>query len=70
MRWAISEAPLAVEPLIVALKDLVYYYVRIDAAAALGKLKDPRAAEPLIVSLKDPDRLAQLVLASCARRET
>jgi hypothetical protein len=44
----------AVEPLIAALKD-PDSNVRVMAADALGKIKDPRAVEPLIAALKDSD---------------
>lgn len=43
----------SVEPLIVALKKDVDWFVRGKAGGALVKLKDPRAIEPLIAALKD-----------------
>mgnify|MGYP001578381448 CR=1 FL=1 len=42
----------AVEPLILVLKDRDTD-VRVNAAGALGKIKDPRAIKPLIEALKD-----------------
>lgn len=42
----------AVEPLIQVLKD-EHWEVRLKAAEALGKIKDPKAVEPLIQALKD-----------------
>jgi HEAT repeat protein len=44
-----------VDNLIEKLKDKDYYYIRRDAAEALGQMKDARAVEPLIAALKDED---------------
>lgn len=44
-----------IEGLVRALGYKEDYYVRMDAARALGKIGDPRAVEPLIAALKDEE---------------
>jgi HEAT repeat protein len=52
--WEKSDAAKSLVPkLIEALRD-ENPWVRLSAAEALGKIKDPRAVEPLIAALKDP----------------
>jgi len=52
----------AVEPLIAALKDQDPL-VRIQAADALGQIKDVRAVEPLIGALKDRNPIVRMQIA-------
>lgn len=67
-RWwkAVELGPVAVEPLVVALKGSVTYvrqgsdkYVRREAAEALGKIGDARAVESLIAALERSDSEVQ-----------
>jgi HEAT repeat protein len=53
-----SIGALAVEPLIVALKD-ANWDVRRQAAEALGQIGDARAVEPLIAALKDANEMVR-----------
>jgi len=57
----ISEAgdPRAVEPLIIALNDRDFF-VRTEAARALGRIGDPRAVEPLIIALNDKELVVRI----------
>jgi HEAT repeat protein len=51
----------AVEPLIVALKDLnLDSYVRVASAVGLGNIASDKAVEPLIVALADTDRYVRI----------
>jgi PTS system nitrogen regulatory IIA component len=55
-RVAESRAPRRLDSLMTALRQPRDSAVRARAAAALGKLGDPRAVQPLIVAARDPDR--------------
>ena len=56
-----------VEGLIEALRHEDNYYVRIDAAKALGEIGDKRAVEPLIQALKDEKPEVRLAAVSALR---
>lgn len=58
--------PLALEPLIAALKDT--YYVRREAAKALGLLRDTRAVKPLVSALNDEEHLVREAAATALGR--
>jgi HEAT repeat protein len=57
----------AVEPLVVALRDL-NWRVRISAAEALGQIGDARALEPLIAALKDQNAFVRTSAAEALRQ--
>jgi len=50
--------PKAVEALINALKDKEYY-VRLEAATALGQIGDAKALEPLIEDMNDDNQIVR-----------
>jgi HEAT repeat protein len=55
-RLAESGDPRLLRPLLWRLRDARDSGVRVDAAAALGRLDDPRAVRPLIAATRDGDR--------------